>query len=129
MDSITLGGQTYQPVAPWHPLRIRLHSALTSTSGDGTDSFAVICAVIGACVTEIDGCPTHMQREHLRRDAIDYGEGVMDRLMEKGVSLEEMSSVGIALATKVFDATPTDEEVEEAVDFTQDPPETFTVSM
>lgn len=37
--------------------------------------------------------------------------------------------MGIALATKVFDATPTDEEVEEAVDFTQDPPETFTASM
>tara|TARA_R110002020_G_C16267527_1_gene770892 strand:+ start:351 stop:563 length:213 start_codon:yes stop_codon:yes gene_type:complete len=70
-----------------------------------------------------------MQRDHLRRDAIDYGEGVMDRLMEKGASLEEMSSVGIALATEVFDATPTDEEVEEAVDFTQDPPETFTASM
>jgi|TARA_R110000744_G_scaffold187259_9_gene306694 hypothetical protein len=70
-----------------------------------------------------------MQREHIRKDAVDYGEGVMNRLMEKGVTLEEMSGVGIALATKVFDATPTDEEVEETVDFSQDPPETFTASM
>ena len=129
MDQITLGGNTFQPVAPWHPLRIRLHSSLTSTGGDGTDSFAVICAVIGACVPEIDGRPAHMQREHIRKDAVDYGEGVMNRLMEKGVTLEEMSGVGIALATKVFDATPTDEEVEETVDFSQDPPETFTASL
>ena len=128
MNSVQIGGRVFLARAPWHPIRIRLHQAISS-SEDGTDAFAALCAVIGICCPSIDGRSDREQRSHLRESVIDYGECVMNKLLEAGATLDEISAVATKVATDMFDATPTDDEVDEAVDFSQAPPETFTASM
>ena len=119
MDSVELNGVTHVVKLPLHPIRYRLHSAFGQAE-EGYDGLAVCCAVLGACCPTILGTPELEQRALLRTNVIDFGEQVLDRLVEGGCTPDTIASVSQSLVRIVFGMTPTDEEVESHVDFTED---------
>lgn len=117
MDSVVLNGETHKVRLPLHPIRFRLHTAFSNADG-GYDGLAVCCAVLGACCPSVLGVPEVEQRASLRNNVIDFGERVLDRLVERGSSAEEVSGIAQKMVMFCFGLTPTDQEVESHADFT-----------
>tara|TARA_R110002012_G_scaffold259607_2_gene441239 strand:+ start:120 stop:518 length:399 start_codon:yes stop_codon:yes gene_type:complete len=118
MKDINIGGTRYAIKAPWHPIRHRLHAAMQSGQ-DGQDVFAALCACLGASIPMIDGRPEDRQRAAIRANVVDYGEHVMNLLMDRGVEVQEISEKATEVAKHVFGLAPSDEEVEEAANFSE----------
>ena len=118
MESVKLGNNTFLVKPPWHPVRFRLHTAMTEAD-ENQDVFAALCAILGACVPMIDGRSEEEQRRHIRTDPIDYGERVMNILLEQGHEIQKVSEIAVDVAKHVFGLAPTDQEVDDAVDFTK----------
>ena len=119
MDPITLGGQTHQCSPPIHPIRYRLHRVLASTD-DATDTFAILCAVLGVCCPSITGMTAVQARDAVRQNAVDFGEVVMDAALSNGVSMNDLSDAALACSKEVFGLAPSEEEIESSVNFTED---------
>jgi hypothetical protein len=126
--TIDIAGASYPVALPLHPIRFRLHEAIVSAS-TGYDSLAALCAALGACCPSILSDTPGAQRRALREDVTDYGERVLDHLMTAGATAEEISTAATEATRQMLGATPSDEEVEEAVGFTGGRGETSTSRM
>ena len=125
MDSVVLNGVTHAVKLPLHPIRYRLNTAF-STATEGFDGLAVCCAVLGACCPTILSQGVVEQRAMLRTSVIDFGEQVLDRLVETGSEADEIAEISQQLVRLVFGLTPSDQEVESHADFTKDQVEAST---
>lgn len=116
--TIDIAGASYPVALPLHPIRFRLHEAIVSAD-TGYDSLAALCAALGACCPSILSDTPGAQRRALREDVTDYGERVLDHLMTAGATAEQISTAATTATREMLGATPSDDEVEEAVDFTE----------
>ena len=119
MESVEIAGTSHAVKPPIHPIRYRLHQGLTD-SGGSHDTFAALCAVLGACCGSILGLTPVEVRDAVRGNIVDFGELVMDALIESGATMDEVSQAALAVSRFLFGLAPTDGEIDEAANFTKE---------
>ena len=97
---------------PLIPIRLRLQERIADA--DPSDILAIAGATIAACAPALmDGTAADDRRE-IRSDPIDFGERVIDHLVNNGARIEDVVREGSALLLESLRDLPTDQDLEES---------------
>ena len=116
---ITINGEEHGHQPLFVPVRLELREHFVQSEGDHTRLMLVGASALALSHPTILGRPKVDQRRELRADLVAYGEEALHALVTGGMSLRRVVEEGSQCLLASLRELPTDEEIEEAQDFSE----------
>jgi len=116
---ITINGMEHEAEPLFVPVRLELRDHFMEAEGDHSRLMLVSAACLALSHPTVLDRPSGDQRRELRADLVAYGEEALHVLVMGGMSLKRVLEEGSQCLLDSLRELPSDEEIEEAQDFSE----------
>jgi hypothetical protein len=116
---LTINGMEHEAEPLFVPVRLELRDHFMEAEGDHSRLMLVSAACLALSHPTVLDRPNGDQRRELRADLVAYGEEALHVLVMGGMSLKRVLEEGSQCLLDSLRELPSDEEIEEAQDFSE----------